>query len=208
MLAGHYSAALLAKAAEPRASLWALALAVQLVDVLWALFVLVGIEHLRIDPTLPSNPLVLYDMPFTHSLAGTLGWALLAAALARAAWGRAGVAVAIGAAVASHWPLDWLVHRPDLALWPGSAKHGLGLWNKPLPALGLELALLLGAAAVLARGVSWSRAVWVFAGALAALQIGLTAGPPPLGPAGVALTALALFVGVSAAAARLERRAG
>ena len=79
MLAGHYSAAFLAKALEPRLPLWILAIAVQLVDVLWAVFVLAGIEHLRVDPSLPSNPLDLYDMPYTHSLLGALAWAALAA---------------------------------------------------------------------------------------------------------------------------------
>jgi hypothetical protein len=208
LLAGHYSAALLAKTAEPRAPLWALVLAVQLVDVLWALFVLLGIEHLRIDPALPSNPLDLYDMPWTHSLAGALFWAALAAGVARAWWGSTGVALAIGAAVASHWLLDWLVHRPDLALWPGSAKHGLGIWNHPLPALALELGLLLGSAALLARRVPWRRGLWIFVGVLAALQLAVTFGPPPLGPTGVALTALVVFIVASAAAARLESGRG
>jgi membrane-bound metal-dependent hydrolase YbcI (DUF457 family) len=208
VLAGHYSAAFLAKAAEPRAPLWALVLAVQLVDVLWALFVLLGIEHLRLDPTLPSNPLDLYDMPYTHSLAGTLVWALLAAAVARAVWGSTRVAAAIGAAVASHWLLDWLVHRPDLALWPGSAKVGLGLWNHPLPALVLELGLLFGSAAVLAARVPWRRGVWTFAAVLAVFQVAVTFSPPQLGPAGVAVTALVLFLAASAAAARVERPVG
>ena len=84
MLFGHYSAAFLAKAAEPRLPLWSLAIAVQFVDVLWAVCVLFGIEHLRIDAALASNPLDLYDMPYTHSLVGALGWAALATAAARA----------------------------------------------------------------------------------------------------------------------------
>ena len=58
-------------------------------------------------------------------------------ALAARAW-RASLVV--GAAVASHWLLDWVVHRPDLLLWGGSAKHGLALWNFPVVALALELA--------------------------------------------------------------------
>ena len=58
MLAGHYSAAFLAKTLEPRLPLWILAIAVQLIDVLWAVFVLAGVEHLRVDPSLPSNTLI------------------------------------------------------------------------------------------------------------------------------------------------------
>jgi hypothetical protein len=208
MLAGHYSSALLAKTAVPRAPFWALALAAQFIDVLWALFVLTGVEHLRIDPSLASNPLDLYDMPYTHSLAGALLWAGVAGAAARLAWRSNGVAFAVAAVVASHWFLDWLVHRPDLPLWPGSPKLGLGIWNHPLPALLLELALLIGSAWLLSRRVAWRRALWIFVGSLALIQVVVSVGPPPLGPAGVAVTALVLFFGASLAAARSEARAG
>src|SRR5258705_13822703 len=146
MLAGHYSAAFLAKAAVPRTPLWLLALAVQLVDVLWAGFVLLGVERMQLDPSLPSNPLVLEYMPYTHSLLGTLVWAGLAA-LATQRWlGSRSVALAVAAAVASHWLLDVLVHRPDLTLWGAPPKLGLGIWNYPAPALALEPGLLLTAA--------------------------------------------------------------
>ena len=206
MLAGHYSAAFVAKVAAPRAPFWTLVLAAQLVDVLWAVFVLAGIENMRLDPSLPSNPLDLYHMPYTHSLLGALGWGALAFAVARRALGGAGVAAAIAATVVSHWLLDLVVHRPDLPLWPGSAKLGFGVWNYPMPALALELALLLGSAWLLSRRVAWRRPLWRFAGALAVIQLVATFLPPPLGPAGVALIALALFLGATYAAARSEPR--
>ena len=47
----------------------------------------------------------------------------------------------------SHWLLDLLVHRPDLTLWGSPPKLGLGLWNAPLLAYMLELALVAGSAA-------------------------------------------------------------
>ena len=194
MVAGHYSAALLTKAAAPRAPFWALVLGAQFIDVLWALCVLVGIEKLRIDPSLPSNPLDLYFMPYTHSLAGALFWGGVAGAGARFLWRSSGIAAAVAVTVASHWLLDLLVHRPDLPLWPGSAKLGLGIWNYPVPALLLELGLLLGSAWILAGRVAWRRGVWIFAGSLAVIQVAVTVGPPPLGPAGVVITALVLFV--------------
>lgn len=208
MLAGHYSAAFLAKAVAPRLPLWSLALAVQFVDVLWALCVLLGIEHLRIDPSLASNPLDLQHMPYTHSLVGALGWAALAAG-AGWAWLRdARAALVLGAAVASHWLADWLVHRPDLLLWPGSAKHGLALWNLPAVALTLELALLAASAWLwlrtrpVAAGVR--RRAWTLVGTLAAVQIVFTFAPPPLGPAAVAVSGLALFGAVVWGAWRVE----
>lgn len=209
MLVGHYSAAFLAKAIEPRLPLWSLAIAVQFVDVLWAVCVLLGIEHLRVDPSLASNPLDLYDMPYTHSLVGALAWAALAAA-ATFAWRREQLAalVVVGA-VASHWLADWVVHRPDLLLWSGSAKHGLALWNFPIAALALELLLLIGSASVWLRtrrvgGRERRRAVRLVA-LLVAAQILLTLGPPPVGPLAVAGLALVLFAAVAWGAWRVER---
>ena len=207
MLAGHYSAAFVAKAVAPRAPFWALVLAAQLVDVFWACFVLLGVEHLRLDPALPSNPLDLYHMPYTHSLLGALGWGALAFGVAWRALRDGVAAAAIGATVVAHWFLDLLVHRPDLPLWPGSAKLGLALWNHPFAALALELALLLGSAWWLSRRVAWRRGLWLLAGALAAIQLVTLFAPPPLGAAGVATSALVLFVGASLAAARIEREA-
>jgi hypothetical protein len=204
VLVGHYSAALAAKLAEPRAPLWALVLAAQLVDVLWVLLVLGGVEHLRLDPSLPSNPLDLYHMPYTHSLVGALAWGGLAFGAARLALGSNAVAAAIGATVVSHWLTDLLVHRPDLPLWPGSAKLGFGLWNYPLVGLALELGLLLGAAWLLSRRVA-RRPLWLFVGALAAIQVIVTILPPALGPNGIVLTALAFFLTATLAASSLER---
>lgn len=208
MLAGHYSSAFLAKRVVPGAPFFALVLAAQLVDVFWALFVLGGIEHLRIDPSLPSNPLDLYDMPWTHSLVGALGWSAAAFIAARAVWHSTRVAVAVGATVFSHWLLDLLVHRPDLALWPGGTKLGLGLWNHPAAALTIEFGLLFGTAWLLAQRVAWRRGLLLLAAGLAAFQLMVTFSPPSLPPAGVAVTALALFVSMTLAAHRLERRAG
>ncbi len=206
MLAGHYSAAFLAKSVEPRLPLWMLAIAAQLIDVLWACFVLAGVEHLRIDVSLPSNPLDLYHMPYTHSLLGALGWAALAAAVF--AWRRSlRASLVVAAAVASHWLLDWVVHRPDLLLWSGSAKHGLALWNLPVLGIAVEAFLLIASAWLLLRGGErrLRRGVVTLVSALLALQIALTVGPPPLGPAAVVVSALVLFAAVAWGAWRVER---
>jgi hypothetical protein len=143
MFVGHYSAALAAKAAEPRAPLWALVAGCQLIDIGWSGLVMAGVEKMKIDPNLPGSPLDLYFMPYTHSLPGALIWAVGAAVLSRLVlrlpW-RA--ATFIGLAVFSHWILDFVVHRPDLLLWVGGPKVGLGLWNYPLPEMALELGLV------------------------------------------------------------------
>jgi hypothetical protein len=207
MLAGHYSAALLAKAIEPRLPLWLLTIAVQLVDVLWACLVLAGVERLRIDPSLPSNPLDLYHMPNTHSLVAVLGWAALAGAAAFAWRKEKLAALVVAGAVASHWLLDWLVHRPDLLLWSGSAKHGLALWNHPALGIALEALLLIGSAFVLLRspgGAHLRRGVLAIVFALIAVQIALILMPPPFGPAGIVLSLLVLFAAVARGAWRAE----
>ena len=137
MFVGHYAGAFVAKAVEPRMSLAAYALAVQAVDVAWAVLVLLGVERLSIDPTLASNPLVLAHMPYTHSGPATLLW-MLAAALVGWRWAgrRAGLVLAL--AVGSHWVGDLIVHRPDLPLgWTGP-KVGLALWDHPLVSWAVE----------------------------------------------------------------------
>ena len=74
MFVGHYAAALAAKAAEPRAPLWALVGGCQLLDLGWSGLVMAGIEKVRIDPALPGSNLDLYYMPFTHGLPAALAW--------------------------------------------------------------------------------------------------------------------------------------
>jgi hypothetical protein len=207
---GHYSAALAAKALGPRIPLAALFLAVQLVDVAWTLLVLLGVERVRIVPGLTaSSPLDLVYMPFTHSLPAALLWGAAAGlAWRRIVGGDARAAWLVAAAVGSHWLLDFLVHRPDLPLWGDSAKVGLGLWDHRSLALALELGLVAAAAALLWRRVPAARAYvpWLCAG-LTVLQLASLFGPVPGSPQAFVATALALFLGVAAAAHWLEVRA-
>jgi len=142
MFVGHFAVALAAKRAAPQLPLALLFVAVQFLDILWPLLVLLGIEHSRIVPGITAaSPLDLYDIPYSHSLLMSLVWSLLFAApwwLRRQA--RAGLLV--GGCVFSHFVLDWITHRPDLPLWPGnSAKLGLGLWNSLGAAIAVESAL-------------------------------------------------------------------
>ena len=59
----------------------------------------------------------------------------------------------VGAAVFSHWVLDFLVHRPDLALYDDTMKVGLGLSSLPVIEFSLE-AILLFAGMALYLGVT------------------------------------------------------
>lgn len=154
MFIGHYGVSFACKAAKPAIPLWVLFVAVQLVDVAWAVLVLLGIEKVRIVPGITAtNPFDLYYMPFTHSLPGAALWSVGAAVTYRALapaqkWAAAAI---VGSAVFSHWILDLLVHRPDLALYDDTYKVGFGLWNYPTLAFTLEIALLFGGIALFLR---------------------------------------------------------
>lgn len=147
MFIGHFAPALAARAVTSEApKLGTLFIAAQLVDWAFFLFVLGGIEHLRIEPGITAmNSLDLYNMPITHSLLGSVSWSL---GFALVIWiiSRNSVAATWGGIVVmSHWVLDWITHRPDLTIAGGGERYGLGLWNYPAAAITLELALIGGA---------------------------------------------------------------
>src|SRR5437763_5915127 len=75
---GHLAVGFAAKRAVPRVSLAVLLFAAAFVDVLWGLFVLIGLEHARTQPgATRAMPFDLYDYPISHSLLGGILWALL-----------------------------------------------------------------------------------------------------------------------------------
>ncbi|MCG6925798.1 MAG: hypothetical protein LJF30_10860 [Acidobacteria bacterium] len=211
MFVGHYGPSFLAKRADQSVPLWVLFLAVQLMDVFWALFVFLGIERVRIVPGFTkTNPLDLYYMPYTHSLPGALAWAVAAAIVYRLVTGSGKGGALVGAAVFSHWPLDLLVHRPDLALWDNTAKVGLGLWDYPILTLALEGLLVFGGLAVY-LGVTRTRpgsrpySLPTLAAVIFVLQVGMLVGPPPPSDRAMAATALLSYFAIAGVVAWLER---
>jgi len=211
MFVGHYSASLAAKAAEPRAPLWTYVIAAQFMDIGWAGLVAAGVEKVRIDPSLPGSSLDLYYMPWTHSLPGALAWSLAGGLLARFVLKLPVRAAAlIGAVVFSHWVLDLLVHRPDLALWPGGPKLGLGLWNAPVIEQAVEIGLLAAAGAWwVGERVREGRRIWpaaLFLTALVALQIVGMLTPPGGDPLQMGVMTLAAYLVVAGLAWLLDRR--
>ncbi|WP_372523639.1 hypothetical protein [Sulfuricaulis sp.] len=197
MFVGHYGVSFAAKKVEPSIPLWALFLAVQFLDVLWAPFVLFGIEKVRIVPGITAtNPLDLYYMPYTHSLVAALFWScavgLVYQIVARPS--RRQASVIIGLAVFSHWVLDLIVHRPDLPLYDNAAKVGLGLWNAPALAFGLEAALLFGGVWLCLRGrLARSFGTLVFGVLMLGIQAYVFFGPPPTSDRAIASTALIAY---------------
>ena len=161
MFVGHYAASLALKKFEKRASLGVLFLGVQLVDIVFFPLVLLGIERINIiENFTQSTHFELEYMPYTHSLVGSVLWALAAYALFR--WiivKKHPVALVVALAVFSHWVLDLVVHTPDLPLWnDASLKLGFGLWNNAIATYVVEAALLLGALWIYLRSTSASTA--------------------------------------------------
>lgn len=210
MFIGHYAPAI-AAAAHPKAPpVWTLFVAAQFVDYAFFLAVFPGWERAPFDPTAPEALPFALDAPFTHSLAGTLGFALLFGGLMALAAppGRKGAwALLSGLVVLSHWLTDWLVHRPDLPLLPGSRPLGLGLWYHPWIAWPLEIGLLAAATWVFTRAApTQARPAWALAAFLVAVQlISRTLLPPATEiteTAPSALIAYTLFAALAAWALR------
>lgn len=122
MFVGHYALALAAKRVAPRTSLGALFIAVQLLDILWAPAILLGIEHAHIVRNLlPASSLLFTYIPWTHGLLMAVGWGWLVFRFSKN--------FIMGLLVFSHWLLDLIVHTTDLPLYRGGATWGLGLWR-------------------------------------------------------------------------------
>ena len=211
MFTGHYSFSFAGKSAEKRIPLWLLFIAVQFIDVLWSIFVLLGIEKERIVPGITaSNALDLYYMPYTHSLLGVLCWSTLAYVVCQLVPSLRGkrTGLILAAAVFSHWILDLIVHRPDLALYDSVGKMGFGLWNYRGAAFALEMAVLFCGAAMLYRTAVHRGRLIGFVVFLAALQVfGTFFFPPPPSDHAAAMTALVSYVVLALAAWWVERGA-
>jgi len=200
MFIGHFGVALAGKRLAPRTSLATLILAAQFLDFLWPILLLLGLEHVRIAPGITKvQGFDFYDYPLSHSLTMALRWALaggliyyLVRRYVRGAW-------VVGGLVLSHWVLDFVVHRPDLPLWPGGPKYGLGLWNSWPASISVE-ALLFGAGIWIYVGSTRARdrvgtyALWSLLGLLLLGWLGALFGPPPPNPHQLALGALAMWV--------------
>ncbi|HEX6747217.1 MAG TPA: hypothetical protein VF092_07940 [Longimicrobium sp.] len=200
MFIGHTAAALAGKRAAPRTSLGVLLGAAIFLDLLWPILLLLGVEHVRIDPgNTAMAPLDFVSYPISHSLLAVVGWSVLAGGLYYAVTRYGYGAWTIGFLVLSHWVLDWLTHRPDLPLWPGGPRVGVGMWHSLPTTLVFELLLFaIGLAVYL--GTSHPRdgiGRWAFRALMAfflVVYLASTFGPPPPGERAIAWTALAMWL--------------
>jgi membrane-bound metal-dependent hydrolase YbcI (DUF457 family) len=174
-------------------------------------FLLGGIEAVRIAPGATAfTPLDFVSYPWSHSLLMSAVWAGLAALVAVKALRVGRAAAAIGIVVVSHWILDWITHAPDLPLWPGGPRAGLGLWSSIPATLAVEGTLFAAAVVFYARSTPARDAAgrWAF-GLLVALVTAIWISgpfsPPPPSVAAVIAVTLLLAPILPAWAAWIER---
>ncbi len=145
MFIGHYAVGFLLKKKIKEIPLWLFFIAVQLVDILAFILVLLGVERMSYNPT--DNPFLrtfIEYVPFTHSLSGNFIIALFVFLVfwkfKSKTWG-----IALSIAVLSHWLIDFISHIKDMPLLFNSFKVGLGLWNFPWTAFLIESGFFIGA---------------------------------------------------------------
>jgi hypothetical protein len=214
MFVGHYGVAFAIKSEKNRIPLWVLFVAVQLLDFLWAPFVLLRIEKMRFVPGITAtNALDLYYMPYTHSLIGALFLSVIGFAIYKIRWRNIAsnsAALLVGFAVFSHWLLDLIVHRPDLPIYDDTLKVGFGLWNYRGIEFVLEIAiLLLGVVLYLKRNGANARKIGViiFVVAVVLIQTSNTfLRRPPSSDRAFAITALVFYTVFAIIAFLLEKR--
>lgn len=200
MFIGHHAAALVAERYAPRLGLGVLFAASMWIDLLWPILLLLGIEHVAVQPGYTAYmPLNFTYYPYTHSLAMVLVWSLI--------WGfgyyaftrfKRG-AVIVGLMVLSHWVLDLLVHRPDLPLWPGGPMVGFDVWRSRPWTNVIEITFfVIGLTFYLRRTRPRDRAgaiaLWSLVVFLAIMHVVLQVAPPPRNETAVAWGAMIAWI--------------
>jgi len=151
MFIGHYGVAFGLKRIYRGLSVGWLFVAVQLVDIVWTILILFGVEKVAVVPGITkTNPLDFYYYPYTHSLIAFLFWSLLVLLACYFIKNKSGLSrikfgLILAFAVFSHFLLDVIVHRPDISLFgEDSIKIGLGLWNNVVFSYLLEAVIFIG----------------------------------------------------------------
>jgi membrane-bound metal-dependent hydrolase YbcI (DUF457 family) len=212
MFIGHFAVGMAGKRVAPGPSLAWWIVAPNFLDLLWPIFLVLGWESVRIEPgNTVFTPLDLHDYPWSHSLVMSLAWSAVFAAayLWRHRQDRGG-ALWLGLGAFSHFILDFVTHRADIPLWPGSmTRVGLGLWNSRPGTMAIEITMFVVAVLLYARGTrardrGGSVAWWALVGLLAIMYLGVAFGPPP--PSVTAIKVMGLVAWLFAAwGAYIER---
>jgi membrane-bound metal-dependent hydrolase YbcI (DUF457 family) len=194
MFIGHFAVGFASKKFAPRTNMALLIAAPLFADILWPFFLLFGWERVRVDPgNTRFTPLDLAWFPWSHSLLMTFIWATVFALIYYTITRYRTGAWVIWIGVVSHWVLDWITHRPDMPLYPGSARYGLGLWNSVLGTMIVELSMFaiglwLYVRATRAKDRIGRYAFVVYAAMLLLVYLGDRFSSPPGGTGDIAWT--------------------
>lgn len=200
MFIGHHAAAMAGKRFAPQVSLGTLFFAATFLDLLWPILLLLNLEHVRIDPgNTAFTPLDFVHYPISHSLLTVIGWSIAVGVIYRVVRKNTNGAILVGAAVLSHWVLDFVTHRPDLPLWPGGPKVGLGLWNSVPATIAVEAVLFIATVAMYlrattARDRTGRIALWSLIVFVVVIYIVNVTSPPPPNPTAIAWGAMAAWL--------------
>lgn len=150
MLAGHIGVAAGAKRWAPQVPLWALLVATFLIDIIFGILWLFGVEDTSPLPgTDGGYGEMAFQIDWSHSMFGTMLLCLVVLILCSRVWGGKGAFV-LSSVVFSHWFLDLIVHRLDMPIMPGNAgmtPHvGIGMWDFPVFTMILEALIVAGGA--------------------------------------------------------------
>jgi len=199
MFVGHLAVAFGAKSWSPELPLrWLVAASFGL-DLLWPVFLLLGMEQVRIDPgNTAFTPLAFDSYPWSHSLGMVVIWGAIAAAFV-AHRRKAIHGITVGLVLVSHWLLDFVSHRPDMPLWPNGPKVGLGLWNSVPATLLVEGTLFAVTIALYVRHFPSKDRVgrWSFVALIAFTGLIWLSGPwspPPPNSSAIGVVGLAMWI--------------
>ena len=205
MFLGHFAVAFAAKRAVPSVSLGVLFAGAQLADLVWPNLALAGIEKVEVSPGITAvTPLDFVHYPWSHGLGPLVLWGALFAAVylvaVRGGSDRGRIATMLALVVVSHWLLDFVAHRPDMPIGPGSERrYGLELWQSRPWTVVVELALLaIGTLVYLratrARDRKGTAGLAVLLTLLVVIFLASAFGPPPPSATAVLLTAELLWL--------------
>ncbi len=201
MFIGHFAVALAAKKVSPKISLGMLFVAVQFLDLLWPILVLLSIEHFRIQPgNTTVTPLEFYDYPISHSLMGAALWGILLGFIGFGKYKDSKSAVILFICVVSHWILDFLSHRTDMPIsFTPENYYGLGLWNSLIATMVVEFFLFATGVFFYVKSLKETEqpikiGFWLLITFLLVIWIMNLFGPPPPNETAVAISANAIWL--------------
>ncbi len=130
MYLGHFAVGLAAKPVAPKVSLGILLVATQVLDILYPIFLLIGIDR----PSVAS--------PWDHGLVMSFVWSVIVLGIYFAASRDIRLAAWVGFLILSHWICDFISWNHVLPLaFSDAPRVGLGLYNSLPVMVGMDFGL-------------------------------------------------------------------